>query len=221
MKRILNNRTSLIIDIIMYSIILVIGYILLLFSDINESSQTPMYVYTSLYVLSFFSIIAYSLVRKERKYYYLLLSLLSIVFATIIMVGCDTTKYTLYNLAFAEIVISYTIFNAVMDIIDIKTLNKPKLYVKVPIILVSLVVGIIITTVIYSKMFLSLYIMSYYFIALGLFKILETCMYVLIDGPTINKRINKEKEEIKKEKPKIKELRKRKPRVKSKGSVSK
>lgn len=221
MKRILNNRTSLIIDIIMYSIILVIGYILLLFSDINESSQTPIYVYTSLYVLSFFSIIAYSLVRQERKYYYLLLSLLSIVFATITMVGCDTTKYTLYNLAFAEIVISYTIFNAVMDVIDIKTLNKPKLYVKVPIILVSLVVGIIITTVIYSKMFLSLYIMSYYFIALGLFKILETCMYVLIDGPTINKRINKEKEEIKKEKPKIKELRKRKPRVKSKGSVSK
>ena len=221
MKRILNNRTSLIIDIIMYSIILVIGYILLLFSDINESSQTPIYVYTSLYVLSFFSIIAYSLVRQERKYYYLLLSLLSVVFATIIMVGCDTTKYTLYNLAFAEIVISYTIFNAVMDVIDIKTLNKQKLYVKVPIILVSLVVGITITTVIYSKMFLSLYIMSYYFIALGLFKILETCMYILIDGPTINKRINKEKEEIKKEKPKIKELRKRKPRVKSKGSVSK
>ena len=180
MKRILNNRTSLIIDIIMYSIILVIGYILLLFSDINESSQTPMYVYTSLYVLSFFSIIAYSLVRKESKYYYLLLSLLSIVFATIIMVGRDTTKYTLYNLAFAEIVISYTIFNAVMDVIDIKTLNKQKLYVKIPITLVSLVVGIIITTVIYSKMFLSLYIMSYYFIALGLFKILETCMYVFI-----------------------------------------
>lgn len=211
------NKICTIIDIIVNCIVLVIGYVLLLFSDLNQNAQTSMYVYTALYVLSFFSLVAYLLIKSDKKYYYLLLSLLSIIFATITLINSDENGFVLYNVAFSEIVISYTLFNAVADIIEIKKLNRSKLYVKIPVTLFSLCIGMIISIIIYNNKFLSLYIMSYYFIAIGLFKIIESCMYTIIDGPTINKKYNKgeSKAEVKTKK-RIKELRKRKLEVKNK-----
>ena len=211
------NRICTIIDIIIDCIILVIGYMLLLFSDLNQNIYTSMYVYTSLYVLSFFSLIAYSLIKSDKKYYYLLLSLLSTIFATILLVSFDDNGFILYNIAFSEIVLSYTIFNAVADILEIKKSNKSKLYVKIPVTLFSLCIGMIISIIIFNNKFLSLYIMSYYFIAIGLFKIIESCMYVIIDGPTINKRNNKVESKVEeKNKKKIKELKKRRLKVEDK-----
>ncbi len=215
MKNIISKKVRLIVDVIMYSVILVIGYMFLAISDLNSYINSPVYVYSALYILAFLSLIAYFLVKKDTKLNYLLLSLISVIFATTTLINYDATKFNFYNTTFALIVIAYTIFFGIFDTIEIKKLNRNKLFVKVPIALLLLVIGSIIAISIYTRKYLSLYIMSYYFIALGLFKILETCMYILLEGPTFKQRFNKDSEEnVKKKNPKKpKELKKRRPKL--------
>lgn len=210
------KRISLIVDIIVYILLFVIGYTFLIVNNINMISFMPIAVYSVFFVFGFLLLIAYLVISKkdkEKKNFYLMFSMINVLLAGAIVISLKGS-YECYE-QFTEIVLLYTIFIAMEDYIELKKLKDINFYVKASFAVVCIILGILFALIIFDTKALSMYLMAYYFIAISLFKLLECCFIILINGPTFQSKYNKPVI-VKRNKIAIKELKKRKPVTKLK-----
>lgn len=216
----IKGHINFIIDIIINCIIIVMGYLVLRLSDLNISQMEI--IFTSLYVISAFSFIAYFINRKNNDYYYLLFSLVNVVVASFLVFHL---YYKNLDFIMSDAIILYAICNLLLEGFTSKAYDKPHLLIKIPMSIVIFALGVFASVSVYNKLNISLYIIAYYFITFGMLKLLESSIYILLETSSLGKKIIKSNKKVQtkpRSKKKIKELKTRTPHInKREGEVVK
>ena len=212
------DKTHLIIDIMLYTIFVVVGFILLNFSEI-ELLNPVRYASPLFFMFGFFSLLAYFMNRREGDYELLIFGFINVCIAAFILVYISFP-----NSAFimADAVLVYSIANVINKGYHCKQLLKNRdvnFFTKLSVTILLLFLGVFVVSSLYTKIEVGSMILGYYFIIFGLLSLLEPLISILTRNVRIEKYIleflayedNKEEEkEVVKEEPK-KELKTRKP----------
>ena len=202
------DKNLVILDIMLYCVFVVTGFILLNFSDIELI--TPIrYASPLFFMFGFFSLLVYFMNRKARDYELLIFGFINICVGAFIMlyVTFPNTGFIL-----ADAVLVYSIANVINKGYTCKELMAKKdinFFVKLSVTILLLLLGVFVVSSLYNKVEVGSLILGYYFIIFGLLSLLEPLMSVLINNVRIERYILNTlsydvKEEIKEEKKEIK-----------------
>lgn len=181
MKRVIIKefeKTYLILDIMLYTIFVVVGFILLNFSEI-ELLNPIKYASPLFYMFGFFSLLAYFLNRREGDYELLIFGFINVCIASFILIYVSFP-----NSAFimADAVLVYSIANVINKGYHCKLLLNKKdinFFPKVSVTILLLLLGVFIVSALYTKIEVGSLILGYYFIIFGLLSLLEPLISIL------------------------------------------
>ena len=207
------DRTFLGIDLMLYSIYVVIGYILLGFPEIeilNPMEYSPVLFY----MFGLFSLIAYFSNRRCNDYEYLFLGLINVTIGSFVLVnvlfGNDALIMALAVCAYSLAIIlnkSYHLFNMFKN----KDVN---FYPKTISVILLVFIGFLTISPLFAKYAAANMILGYYFMAFGLVNLLEVLTTIIIRNPKLDKALSSildlEPEKKTKKKVTLKEIKKKK-----------
>ena len=181
MKRVIIKefeKTYLILDIMLYTIFVVVGFILLNFSEI-ELLNPIKYASPLFYMFGFFSLLTYFLNRREGDYELLIFGFINVCIASFILIYVSFP-----NSAFimADAVLVYSIANVINKGYHCKLLLNKKdinFFPKVSVTILLLLLGVFIVSALYTKIEVGSLILGYYFIIFGLLSLLEPLISIL------------------------------------------
>ena len=182
MKKVVIKETEnnlIILDIMLYVVFVVVGFILLNFSDI-ELLNPMEYASPLFYMFGFFSLLIYFFNRSNRDYELLIFGFINVCIASFILVF-QTFPNT--GLILSDAILVYSICNVINKGYSCKTLIKNKdlnFFPKVSITILLLFLGVFIVSSLYLNSEVGSLILGYYFAIFGLLSLFEPLMSILI-----------------------------------------
>ena len=172
------DKTYLILDVMLYTIFVVVGFVLLNFSDI-ELLNPIKYASPIFFMFGFFSLLTYFLNRREGDYELLLFGFINVCIAAFIMIYMSFP-----NSAFimADAVLVYSIANVINKGYHCKALLDKKdinFFPKISVTILLLLLGVFVVSALYTKIEVGSLILGYYFIIFGLLSLLEPLISIL------------------------------------------
>lgn len=215
-KEIIKEKDKALIglDIMLYVIYAVIGYVLLRVSEMITfdpiDCASPL-----LFMFGFFSLLTYFLNRRKDDYEQLFFGFINIVTATFLLLY---SYYPNTGFVMADAMLIYSIFIVLNKGYHAKKMLEKgdiNFFVKLPMTIILTILGILVVTNIYNKIDVGNIILGYYFMTFGLISLLEPLMYILLSNNGISNWLTKltlDEVETKKKTPKkIKEIKTKKP----------
>ena len=208
------DKTLIGLDIMLYVIYAVVGYILLRVSDVVSfdpvDCASPL-----LYMFGFFSLLTYFLNRRKDDYEQLFFGFINIVTATFLLVNA---YYPNTGFVMADALLIYSIAIVLNKGYHAKKLLEKgdiNFFVKLPMTVILTILGILVVANIYNKIDVGNTILGYYFLVFGLISLLEPLLYILLSNNGIAAwltMLTLDEKETKKEAPrKVKEIVNKKP----------
>ncbi len=241
------DRTLLGVDIMLYCVIAVIGYMILKFPEI-ELLNIMEYAPPLFYMFGFFALVAYFVNRRPNDYEYLFFGLINIIVGSFVLVNSYNPNS---SFVLGTAILIYSILNFINKGYHTSVLMKEKninLYPKMSITILLALLGVLIISNLYDKVNLQCLVLGYYFMTFGLISLFEPLLMIVIRNPKLeaylvslledddlkvkkeNKKVKKikiekpviieKKEETKVEIPKEEKIIKKKPTVKKKVNKS-
>lgn len=172
------DKAYLIVDIMLYTVFVVTGFILLNFSDI-ELLNPIRYASPLFFMFGFFSLLAYFLNRREGEYELLIFGFINVCIAAFILIYVSFP-----NSAFimADAVLVYSLANVINKGYSCKALLEKKdinFFPKVSVTILLLLLGVFVVSSLYTKIEVGSLILGYYFIIFGLLSLLEPLITIL------------------------------------------
>ena len=213
------------VDIILYSIFTIVGFILLNLESTDIVNLTEC-TYTLFYMFGFFSLFAYFLNRVIDDYEFLIFGFINVCVGTFIMVY---SNYPDAGFILADAVLIYSIANVINKGYSCKRLLEKKninFFPKAAITIMLLFLGVFVVSSLYSKVEVGTIILGYYFVIFGLLSLLEPLICIISKNVKVEKYIlnmvnyNVEEEKKKEEKKEEKEFKEEK-KIEEKTTVKK
>lgn len=183
-----NGNKIIGVDILLYAIFVVIGFILLNL-DGTEKINLVECTYTLFYVFGFFSLFAYFVNRIEDDYEFLIFGFINICVGSFIMIY---SAYPDKGFILADAVLIYSIANVLNKFYHCKLLLEKRdinFFPKIAISFLLLFLGVFVVSSLYNKVQVGSIILGYYFIIFGLFSLLEPLISILTKNAKIEKYI--------------------------------
>lgn len=176
------------IDVMLYVIMGIVGYMLLCFSEI-PGLNIEQYVIGVFFIFGFISLIAYFLNRRKNDYEFLFFGVINIIVAVFLnmFTPCDNLNYVI-----AISMLFYSVAYFVNKIVHVYKLFKQKSLNFIPKLSISiLIVFLTLCTMcsVYRGVEAAIMIYGYYFIAFGLLSLIEVFLIVLFNGKTFRKKM--------------------------------
>ena len=176
------------IDIALYVIFVISGFILLNFSEIGLNDPTP-YAPFIFYTFAFFTILAYFANRRKGDYELLMFGLIDVIVATFILIN----MYALEGkFIMADSVLIYSIAIVINKAIMCNKLLKERnlnFFPKVSVTILLIILGVFIVSSLYNKIEVGVMILGYYFIIFGLLSLLEPLMAIISQNKSFHKYV--------------------------------
>ncbi len=182
------EKKYIIVDIIFYCVLVVLGFMLLNFAEMglsNPIKHAPFMFFS----IAFFSILAYFVNRRKDEYEFLLFGFINVVVATFILVY---TAYPDSGFILADAVLLYSIANVLNKGYSCKKMVEERdinFFTKVSITALLLFLGVFVVASLYNKVEVGVLILGYYFIIFGLLSLLEPLNSIVLENPSLQKRI--------------------------------
>ena len=203
-KRVINelNNLTYALDIMLYAIIVVAGYLLL--NGNAEKVEVTSYVISIFFIFGFFSLLAYFLNRKEDDYELLIFGGINVFAAVFVLANRNSTDI---EFIITSSLLVYSVIYLINKLFHVYKLFKKKSINFIPKCSIAILVFILSLIAVYAisgKIDVAFMIYGYYFIGFGLLSILEVLLIILMNGKTFKKKMLKfldykeEKKEVKK-----------------------
>lgn len=183
-----NNNKFLGVDILLYAIFVIVGFILLNL-DGNEKVDVIECTYTLFFVFGFFSLFAYFINRVEDDYEFLIFGFINICVGSFIMIY---SAYPDKGFILADAVLIYSIANVLNKFYHCKILLEKRdlnFFPKISIAFLLLFLGVFVVSSLYTKVQVGSVILGYYFVIFGLFSLLEPLISILTKNVKVQKYI--------------------------------
>ena len=215
------KKEHIMIKVILYGLLTLVGLELLHFSNIGFTNPIR-YVPMIFYIFAFLSLIAYFGNRIKGNYELLFFGLINVITGTFVLVN---VFYPNSGFILSDAVLLFSILNVLNSINTCLKLWEEKnvsAYMKVAITILLLFLGVFVVSALYDKVDFGTLILGYYFMAFGLFQLLDIFSLYLLSNKDYQKKIlnyfNSTKKE-KEEKQESKEEKEDKEKKKEKKSV--
>ena len=182
------DKNLILLDVMLYTIFIVTGFILLNFSSI-ELVNPVKYASPLFYMFGFFSLLVYFLNRKERDYELLIFGFINVCIASFILIYMSFPDS---GFILADAVLVYSLANVVNKGYACKELAEKKdinFFPKVSVTILLLLLGVFVVSSLYTKVEVGSLILGYYFIIFGFFSLLEPLMNVLSRNISVEEKV--------------------------------
>lgn len=210
------DRTLLGVDIMLYTIIAVVGYLTLKFSSIDTIKIID-YVPPIFYMFAFFSLVAYFVNRRPNNYEFLLFGLINVIVGSFVIVNLS---YPESGFILGNAVLIYSIANVLNKGYHTKRLLEMKdinVYTKLAITILAALLGLLIIFNLYQNNIFQSLVLGYYFMTFGLISLLEPLLMIVMKSPKVEAylvNLLEDEEVTEKKEIKLKEVKPKKPQVK-------
>ena len=179
------DRTFLGIDLMLYCIYVVMGYILIGFPEVeilNPMEYSPVLFF----MFGFFSLIAYFLNRRVGNYEYLFLGLINVMVATFVLVYAFFGNDALIMALVISIYSLSIILNKSYYLVHMLKNKDINFYPKTITVILLIFIGLLTVSPIFVKSTAANMILGYYLMAFGLVNLLEVLLTILIRNPRLD-----------------------------------
>ena len=209
----------LIFEIVLYAIYAIVGFTLLGVCDKYLCNITE-YAYSIFFVLAFFTIFVYFLNRRPINYELLFLGFINVLIGTSALL---IKVYPESGFLLSDLILVYAMLNIINKLYCCKILIKEKdisFFPKISVTILLFFIGVLVVSLLHTKMEAGVLIFGYYFAIFGLLSMLEPLTKILCNNKTLQEAVfnflGYEKEDNKKivlketkvSKPKVKRTRK-------------
>lgn len=201
MKKIIkeSNKTHLAVDIMFYSVYVLIGALLIKFPQIEELKPIE-YAPIIFYMLGFFSLLSYFVNRRPKNYEFLFLGLINILVGTFITFfsGYEDTGFILGNA-----ILIYSLFTILNKGYHTLMLSKEKninMFAKASITIMLVLLGFLVLQNLFKATTMQTLILGYYFLVFGIMSLIEVALVIILKIDKLKKYfqdlINEEPEKV-------------------------
>ena len=179
------DRTFLGIDLMLYCIYVVMGYILIGFPEVeilNPMEYSPVLFF----MFGFFSLVAYFLNRRVGNYEYLFLGLINVMVATFVLVHAFFGNDALIMALVISIYSLSIILNKSYYLVHMLKNKDINFYPKTITVILLILIGLLTVSPIFAKYAAANMILGYYLMAFGLVNLLEVLLTILIRNPRLD-----------------------------------
>ena len=179
------DRTFLGIDLMLYCIYVVMGYILIGFPEVeilNPMEYSPVLFF----MFGFFSLVAYFLNRRVGNYEYLFLGLINVMVATFVLVHAFFGNDALIMALVMSIYSLSIILNKSYYLVHMLKNKDINFYPKTITVILLIFIGLLTVSSIFAKYAAANMILGYYLMAFGLVNLLEVLLTILIRNPRLD-----------------------------------
>lgn len=179
------DKTFLGIDLMLYCIYVVMGYILIGFPEVeilNPMEYSPVLFF----MFGFFSLVAYFLNRRVGNYEYLFLGLINVMVATFVLVHAFFGNDALIMALVISIYSLSIILNKSYYLVHMLKNKDINFYPKTITVILLILIGLLIVSPIFAKYAAANMILGYYLMAFGLVNLLEVLLTILIRNPRLD-----------------------------------
>ena len=182
------DKTIYAIDIMLYAIMGIIGYMLLQFSGM-PNLDVEQYIIGIFFIFGFISLLAYFLNRRKGDYEFLFFGAINILVAVFIKLNAvhnDLNYIVSVSLLFYSLAYFLNKIIHVCKLVKDKNLNSiPKISVSLLVVVLTLVTMV----TVYTKFDVAIMIYGYYFIGFALLSLIEVLLILLFNGKTFRKKL--------------------------------
>ena len=182
------DKTIYAIDIMLYAIMGIIGYMLLQFSSM-PNLDIEQYIIGIFFIFGFISLLAYFLNRRKGDYEFLFFGAINILVAAFIKLNAvhnDLNYIVSVSLLFYSLAYFLNKIIHVCKLVKEKNLNSiPKISVSLLVVVLTLVTMV----TVYTKFDVAIMIYGYYFIGFALLSLIEVLLILLFNGKTFRKKL--------------------------------
>lgn len=179
------DKTFLGIDLMLYCIYVVMGYILIGFPEVeilNPMEYSPVLFF----MFGFFSLVAYFLNRRVGNYEYLFLGLINVMVATFVLVHAFFGNDALIMTLVISIYSLSIILNKSYYLVHMLKNKDINFYPKTITVILLIFIGLLTVSPIFVKYAAANMILGYYLMAFGLVNLLEVLLTILIRNPRLD-----------------------------------
>lgn len=179
------DRTFLGIDLMLYCIYVVMGYILIGFPEVeilNPMEYSPVLFF----MFGFFSLVAYFLNRRVGNYEYLFLGLINVMVATFVLVHAFFGNDALIMALVISIYSLSIILNKSYYLVHMLKNKDINFYPKTITVILLIFIGLLTVSSIFAKYAAANMILGYYLMVFGLVNLLEVLLTILIRNPRLD-----------------------------------
>lgn len=179
------DKTFLGIDLMLYCIYVVMGYILIGFPEVeilNPMEYSPVLFF----MFGFFSLIAYFSNRRVGNYEYLFLGLINVMVATFVLVHAFFGNDALIMALAVSIYSLSIILNKSYYLVHMLKNKDINFYPKTITVILLIFIGLLTVSPIFAKYAAANMILGYYLMAFGLVNLLEVLLTILIRNPRLD-----------------------------------
>lgn len=179
------DRTFLGIDLMLYCIYVVMGYILIGFPEVeilNPMEYSPVLFF----MFGFFSLVAYFLNRRVGNYEYLFLGLINVMVATFVLVHAFFGNDALIMALVISIYSLSIILNKSYYLVHMLKNKDINFYPKTITVILLIFIGLLTVSPIFAKYAAANMILGYYLMTFGLVNLLEVLLTILIRNPRLD-----------------------------------
>ena len=191
------------IDIMVYAIMAVVGY-LLLSGTMSTTVDVEDFVVSTFFIFGFFSLLGYFLNRREDDYEFLLFGEINVFVAIFVMASKNNGDMNfVISCSLMVFAVTYLI-NKLLSVFKLFKKKSINFIPKCAIAIITFILSILAVFSLYKKIEVAYMIYGYYFIVFGLLGILEVLLIILMNGKSFKKKMLKfldykeEKKEVRK-----------------------
>ena len=182
------DKTIYAIDIMLYAIMGIVGYMLLQFSSMSNL-DTEQYIIGIFFIFGFISLLAYFLNRRKGDYEFLFFGAINIIVAVFIKLNATHNDL---NYIVSVSLLFYSLAYFLNKVIHVCKLVKEKNLNSIPKISISLLVVVLTLATmvtVYTKFEVAIMIYGYYFMGFALLSLIEVLLILLFNGKTFRKKL--------------------------------
>ncbi len=179
------DKTFLGIDLMLYCVYVVMGYILIGFPEVeilNPMEYSPVLFF----MFGFFSLVAYFANRRVGNYEYLFLGLINVMVATFVLVHAFFGNDALIMALAISIYSLSIILNKSYYLVHMLKNKDINFYPKTIIVILLIFIGLLTVSPIFAKYAAANMILGYYLMAFGLVNLLEVLLTIIIRNPRLD-----------------------------------
>lgn len=185
-----NKKKLLGVDVILYLLISIIGFILLKNPEL-EVLKPIAYASTLYFIIAFFAIIAYFFNRRDKDYEHLIFALNSVIIGAYLFVSA-TKQNTAFVLGNSVLFFSLLNFiNKAYHTIKLTKQNNIEVFPKTALCIMLLLLGILVINNLYNEVTMQTLVLGYYFLTFGLLSLVEPLVIYLFKFPKVQNYFDK------------------------------
>lgn len=181
-----SNKTHLAVDVMLYFVYVLVGYLLIRFPQIEELKPIE-YAPVIFYTIGFFSLIAYFINRRKGNYEFLFLGLINIATGTFITFNAyteDTGKALGYAILIYSLLVVLNKGYHTVKLSKEKNINS---FAEAGVTIMLVLLGFLVLQNLFKSQTMQTLILGYYFLVFGIFSLIEIGLILLLRIPKINK----------------------------------